>query len=508
MERTLAILLPWWPADRAIRSLRRRAAWPHEGEGPPLLLIGRTRGSRLVMACCRQAWGLGVRPGDGLAMSRDRCSGQATEVAFDPLADARALSAFAGWCLCYGPAAAVERSPGPHAVCVDVSGCHAVHGGWPSLLRRVHADMARLRLQATAAVAVGAAACLVAAAQHPWQVMEGHGDWLDQAPIEALRLQPEVPTALAEVGVRTIGQMRRLGARALADRLGHGPWHRLQLASGLVVERVTCVVPDGPLRCGLQFDGPTSRPEAVRQAVQSCLQRLVHRLRRRCLGSLHLRVHLRRVSAEPTRLAWRLARPSRGARHLWRLMQPDLERVHLGHDPSEGVEWVEVASLRHVSMGLGQASLLHGAVEDPGPSWAEWIDRMRQRLGAAGLRVPHAQPDPDESRAWSTRPMTQVGAAAPAPSPPSECLLPLRPTVRVAPPRAIHVACDARRRPVQVRLPGGMQPVQAAEGPERVEGAWWRGEHGTHDRWRVLAGGTWWWLRRHDAAWWLEGAWT
>jgi protein ImuB len=506
MERTLAILLPWWPADRATRSLRRQAAWPHEGAGPPLLLIGRVRGARVVMACCRQAWAVGVRPGDGLAMARDRCSGKAMEVSFDQAADARALGSFAGWCLRYGPAAAAERSPGPAAICVDVSGCHAVHGGWTHLLQRVRTDLTRLHLHAHAAVAGGSAAALVAAAHRSWQAMEDVSTWLDQAPLEALRLAPEIPVALEEVGVRTIGQMRRLGARALADRFGEGPWHRLRLASGLAVERIACVVPGGPLRCVLQFDGPTSRPEALQQAVQGCLRRLVHRLRRRCLGSLHLRVHLQRACAKPTRLEWRLARPSRGLRHLWRLMQPDLERVHLGHDPSQGIERVQVASLRHVSMGLGQAGLLHGAVEDQGPSWAEWIDRMRQRLGAAGLRVPHAEADPDEARAWSVRPMT--GAAASAPSLPPESLLPLRPVVRVAPPRAIEVACDARRRPVQVRLRSGLQPVQAAEGPERVEGAWWRGERGTQDRWRVLADGAWWWLRRDGAVWWLEGAWT
>lgn len=508
MERTLAILLPWWPADRAIRSLRRRAAWPHESKGLPLLLVGRMHGARMVMACCPQAWDLGVRPGEGLAMSRDRCAGKAIVLPWDPAADARALAAFAGWCLRYGPAAAVEHSPGPAAICVDVSGCHAVHGGWVRLLQRVRADMARLRLQARAALACGAAAALVAAAHRPWQVMQDDTAWLDEAPLEALRLAPEVPAALAEVGVRTIGSMRQLGAQALADRFGQGPWHRLQLARGLAVQRIACAVPGGPLRCELPFDGPTSRPEVVRQAVQSCLQRLVQRLQHRCLGSLHLRVDLQRALARPTRLAWRLARPSRDMRHLWRLMQPDLDRVHLGHDPAQGIEGVRVTSLRHVSIGLGQASLLHGAVEEQGPSWAEWIDRMRQRLGTAGLRRPHAEVDPDEVRAWSMRPMLDTGACAEPPILSCECLLPLRPTVRVTPPRAAHVACDALRRPVQMRVQGRMQAVQMAEGPERVEGAWWRGEHGTHDRWRVLAGGTWWWLRRHGTAWWLEGAWT
>ena len=441
-------------------------------------------------------------------MSRDRCSGQAIEVPFDAVADARALAAFAGWCLRYGPVAAVEPTPGPAAVCVDVSGCEGVHGGWTRLLQRVQRDMDRLGLHTCAAVAGGAAAALVAAAHHPWQVIHDHGEWLEQAPIDSLRLPPQVPVALAQVGVRTIGQMRRLGAQALADRFGQGPWHRLQLALGQATEGMVRQVPGGPLRCELGFEGPTARPEAMQQGVQQCLQRLVHRLKRRCLGSLHVRVLLRRVSAAPTRLEWRLARPSRGLRHLWRLMQPDLERVHLGHDPAQGIEGVQVASLRHVSMGLGQAGLLHGSVEAPGPSWAEWIDRMRQRLGAVALRVPHALADPDESRAWSTRPMADAGAMAAVPTLPGECLVPLRPTVRVAPPRAVQVACDARRRPVQVRLQGRMHAVQGVEGPERVGAAWWRGEQGTHDRWRVLADGAWWWLRREGATWWLEGAWT
>jgi hypothetical protein len=133
---------------------------------------------------------------------------------------------------------------------------------------------------------------------------------------------------------------------------------------------------------------------------------------------------------------------------------------------------------------------------------------MRQRLGATALRVPHADVDPDETRAWAARPMPEAGGAAVVPTLPTECLLPLRPTVRVAPPRAIEVVCDARWRPVQMRLPAGLQPVQAVDGPERVAAAWWRGEQGTHDRWRVLVGGAWWWLRREGAAWWLEGAWT
>lgn len=465
-------------------------------------------GVHVVMGCCSQAWGRGVRPGQSLAMSHELCQGQVVQAPWDPAADLRALNAFAGWCLRYGPAAQVERSPGPHAVCVHVSGCQAVHGGWHALLQRVQSDMTRLQLHAVAAVAGGTAAALVAAAQRPGQVMEDHGAWLEQAPLEALRLEPALLPVLAEVGVRTIGQLKQLGAAGVADRFGQEPWHRLQLACGHVVERMPCRVPGGPLRCGMTFEGPTARPEALQQAVQSCLQRLVHRLQRRCLGTLHLRVHLQRCSAPPTQLAWRLARPSRGQRHLWRLMQPDLERVHLGHDPSQGVEAVQVISLRHVSLGLGQGALLPSVVESQGPSWAEWIDRMRQRLGAAGLRVPHAQVDPDQARAWSVRPMVQAGLAAAAPTLPPECLLPLRPTVRLMPPRSVQVACDARRRPVQVHVHGCMEAVQAAEGPERVEAAWWRGERGTHDHWRVLARGTWWWLRRHGAAWWLEGAWS
>ena len=108
MERMLAIRLPCWPADRATRSLRKREAWPPEGI--PL-----------------------------------------------QVAQARALRSFAAWCLRYGPRAVVEASPGEHAVCVQVTGCEQVHGGWPQLLARVRQDLARLQLQGTAAIEIGRA---------------------------------------------------------------------------------------------------------------------------------------------------------------------------------------------------------------------------------------------------------------------------------------------------------------------------------------------------------------
>ncbi|MFM7807188.1 MAG: hypothetical protein ACKPEA_04560, partial [Planctomycetota bacterium] len=72
----------------------------------------------------------------------------------------------------------------------------------------------------------------------------------------------------------------------------------------------------------------------------------------------------------------------------------------------------------------------------------------------------------------------------------------------------IEVECDARRRPMRLRAFDAWLAVDAHDGPERIAAAWWRGERGTCDRWRVLAGGGWWWLRREGAAWWLEGAWS
>ena len=427
--------------------------------------------------------------------------------------DARALRRFAAWCLRWGPRAAVEASPGEAAVCVQVTGCEQVHGGWSRLLTRVHDDLARLELRGTAAIARTTAAALVAAAHRPWQAQLQHDalEWMADAPLALLRLTPEVLDTLDTVGVRTIGQFARLPAGGLGDRFGDAPWKRLQLALGRVPERLSSVVHRGAVRAAIAFDGPTSQAEAVRMAAHQCVDRLAQGLLRRRLGTLHLRVSLDRAHAPATLIELRFARATRRAEHLWRLLQPHLERVHLGHDPAQGVQGVRLASLRHATLGLGQWKLIEGATAlDDGadPCWGEWLDQMRRRLGAAAIRVPHAQADPNDERAWQAKVTEGAGVQAEPPAVPVEGLRPLRPAVRVAPAQSIEVQCDARRRPMRLRVFDGWLSVDAHDGPERISAAWWRGERGVCDRWRVLAGGGWWWLRREGAAWWLEGAWS
>ena len=464
MERMLAIRLPWWSADRAARALRTQAAL--QPEGVPTAEL-----------------------------------------------DARALCRFAAWCLRYGPRAVVEASPGEPAVCVQVTGCEQVHGGWSRLLGRVRDDLARLELRGSAAVARTTAAALVAAVHRPWQAQleDDALVWMADAPLASLRLEPEVLDTLAAVGVHTVGPFARLPADGMGDRFGAAPRKRLQLALGQVPERLPSIVHRGAVRAMIEFDGPTSQAEAVTLAARQCVERLAQSLLRRRLGTLHLRVRLDRVHAAPTRIDLRLARASRRAEHLWRLVQPHLERVHLGHDPAQGVQGVRVTSLRHAALGLGQWKLLEGAaaLEDGAdPCWSEWLDQMRRRLGPAAIRVPHAQADPDDARAWQARVSEGDTIRAESPLVPVESMRALRPTVRVAPAQSIQVECDARRRPVRMRSTDAWLAVETHDGPERVSAAWWRGEHGTCDRWRVLAGGAWWWLRREGAAWWLEGAWS
>ncbi len=479
---------------------------------PPLLLVANEHGSRVVAQRCQRAAAYGVQCGDSLAMSRSRCGEQAEEVPFDLLADAKALSHFACWCLRYGPRAAVEASPGTAAVCVQITGCQHVHGGWVQLLSRVRRDLARLHLHGSAAVAGNTAAALVAAEHASWCVMEQDpASWLLDAPLAMLRVQPAVVQALHEMGVRTIGQLKALPAGGLADRFGQAPWQRLRLAMGEQPEQLHSVVPYGPLRVQWQLDGPTSQVEAVQQIVQQLLERLSLRLLRRRMGTRHLRVVLHRAASAATSIDLRLTRTSRRAEHMWRLLQPHMERVHCGMDPSQGIELVQVCSLQHGAMGLGQWIWAQGrmALEDEGdPGWAEWLDQIRKRLGPCSVRRAHGRVDPNDELAWAWR--VAEGEAPPCDlsEVPGDTRSVARPLVRLAPPQPVRVECDARRRPIQLWVHGAWRLVTEQDGPERVTAAWWRGERGTQDRWRVRADGTWWWLRREDRLWFLDGAWT
>jgi len=125
----------------------------------------------------------------------------------------------------------------------------------------------------------------------------------------------------------------------------------------------------------------------------------------------------------------------------------------------------------------------------PSSTQSEGTDPATQHA-LFGTTRPSAQTNPDPVDEWE---------GSPVPMPP------IRPTILLNPPQAIHVQVPPGGLPLAIDIEGRWVEVRKACGPERLEGEWWdRGFHRTY--WQVtLKDGRRAWLYQEDGQWALHG---
>jgi protein ImuB len=207
----------------------------------PVALAPEPGGVQQVGEVSLAAEAFGIHPGMRLGEALSRCP-QLTLMPPDPAGVAdlweRLLVRLEG----IGAAVEPER---PGLACFDAAGMLRLHGGIEGVLR---AARGALRIPARFGVATSRFAAVAAAtrarARRPEIVPGGHGPgsdprrparaYLAPLPVALLRARPslaELPEALERLGVRTLGELAKLPAAALADRFG-----RL----GLIAHELAC----------------------------------------------------------------------------------------------------------------------------------------------------------------------------------------------------------------------------------------------------------------------------
>jgi len=264
---------------------------------------------RQVVAVSAVARARGVRPGMRRRGAQEACP-ELELLGADPEVEARAFD---------DVAAAVER---------EVARVTVVRPGllWGPVPRHVGEDGTRVEALAaslTDAVAVGTGhECLVGVAGTPFAavVATGRGEivppvrtqeYLRTRPVAALRQMVGVPRSpgagrrdplvddeqvgrlvdlLARLGVRTLGDLLDLGARALHSRFGGiGLWaHRL--SSGDQDRAVEVWEPEEPLMVGVPIDPPALRSDAVTFLARPVAETLRRMLQERSLTCARLRI--------------------------------------------------------------------------------------------------------------------------------------------------------------------------------------------------------------------------
>jgi protein ImuB len=356
------------------------------------------------------------------------------------------------------------RAPTP--VLLDLSGLGRL---WPTPqeLGQALLDAAAARaIEAQAALAFTRGAALVLARSCPGLTVVPAGREaaaLAPLPLAFLDLPAERQEILERWGLRTIGDLARLPAVALAERFGPEGPRLLRLARG---EDVGVLVPTPfPERfeTTLELDWPVEGLEPLAFLLSRVLEPLCATLAARGRKAASLAVELGLVDGTQHARALKPAAPTGEARTWRTLVLLDLE----AHPPRDAI--VRVTARAEPTLArAAQFSLLDPALPSP-ERLAETMARLvawtaAGRGGSPELVDTH-RPGAFAVSTFAPGPLPRGRREEKAPSP--------RVALRAfRPPRLAHVALKDGT-PSFVSAPGVRGAVAACAGPWRASGDWW-----------------------------------
>ena len=480
-KRVLALYLPLFATERLARDMP-------ETTRQAFATIEEHHGRLVLVAVNPPAMRQGLAPGMVLADARALVPQLAT-VFTNPRAEDDALAKLATWCIRYTPLVMVagHRDAAKKALFLDITGCAHLFGGESALIRHLQARLVSFGLTSHIAIADTPGAAWALACSHGGADPRGdplivscrteEDAWaaLADCPVAGLRLDDRTEDALVSFGLRTIGSLRPLARRDLADRFGADMVRRLDQALGLEAEAIAPIRPVVPFVARRVFFDPIATAEDIAATVRAVLGDLCQMLEDDGVGAEELLLACHRVDGTTQALSFGMARPNRWPAPLFVLLSEKLDQVK----PDFGIEIVELAALKTSPLEGGQAhwpgdlkgndSQANRALRSD--AFATFVDRLGNRFGFASL----ARPAPVQS--WL--PERAVARLAPfeekffkaGPRWPGGRARPLRLFPR---PEAIEaVAPVPDDPPVLFRWHGRTYRIRAADGPERLSDEWW-----------------------------------
>ena len=303
---------------------------------------------------------------------------------------------------------------------------------------------------------------------------------LSPLPLAALRLPPETVAALARVGLKRIGDIVDLPRSPLTARFGGELMRQLDRALGREHEPLNPRLPVAPYVAEQRFAEPIAREEDVLGTVARLAARLEFALERRGDGARRIELTLFRTDGALRRIAAGCSRPLRDPEQIRALFVERLNALADQFDPGFGFDMARLSVLVAEPCPPEQVGI--GGGEDEA-EMDRLVDRLSARLGSHRVRRLIAQDSHIPEIAAVAVPAQTVGADSGWPAfrdyraQADLAPRPLRLLTRPEPIEAVAEVPDGP--PLRFRWRRALHEVIAAEGPERIEGAWWS-EHGGH----------------------------
>lgn len=439
-----------------------------------------------VVACCPRAQAGGVAPGLTASAARALVFDLVVHPR-DEAAERAALEGVAAWAQQFTPTACLAP---PDAVLLETGGSLRLFGGGERFAERLRAGLGELGLNAVIAAAPTALGAELLA-RSGLSTLIADIDALRSAlaplPLALLDLDAATLDSLAGIGAETLGACLRLPRDGLARRYGQALADALDRALGRLPDPRRPFVPPRRFAARLELPVPVADAEALVFGLRRMLAEFCGWLAGRGEGVTRLVVTLEHEHRPTSRVALRLAVPSRDSAYLTRLARERLGATALAQPVSAaGIAGEETAPLASATHGL------FGNAERVAEDRELLLTRLRARLGDDAVTWLAPFPDHRPERAH------RESETAPAADMPR--LDHRRPLWLLPSPRPL--ACRDGAPLLEA-------PLELLAGPERIESGWWDGADAARDYYvaRNAAGETFWVFRerRAPAAWYLHG---
>ena len=399
----------------------------------------------------------------------------------DERAEGAALKNIALWAGQWTSTISIEP---PGSLLLEISGCLNYFEGLPRLLARIDAGLAALGfpgIVATAPTALGASLLAQAGEAIAIEQAADLEPRLAALPVALLVGARPVLDTLNGIGVRTIGDVLALPREGVARRFGQQLLDEIDRARGIQPDPRPLFVAPARYHGQLELPVPVAEAEALLFATRRLVVELAGFLQGRGAGVTRLRCDLIHKDAAPTAIVVGLA-PTRSIEHIVNVLRERLARTLL----PDRVEAIRLVS-EEIGPLPGRDGELFVGPDRHRDNGAQWIERVRARLGDDAVRELCLHADHRPEHAWGYRGSASAAVPLPADAPP-------RPLWLLSPPRPL----DADPASAQLSL---------LSGPERIESGWWDDGEIGRDYFvgSDAQGGRLWLFRDRGGAWFVHG---
>jgi len=477
--RWLALILPDLALQTHLRGIAEPGAIAITDPGPPVRVLAVSHAARLA----------GIQPGHSVPAALAMLPGLQLRPR-DRMAEQALLQEVACWASAYTPRLSLDP---PDGIVLDIAATLKLFGGADAIEQTLHEGLRHQGLRiATAQAPTPLAARWLARCPTPHRP-HVPADWqarLDALPLDLLADGSDVSPAslalLADIGLRTMGEVRTLPRAGLARRQASAVIQTLARAYGETPDLRTEFVPPPSYRSHLPLSWPTIQIDPLLFASRRLIAGLCSWLTARHAGIDHCRLTLIHERGGEQAIDILTGTPSRNEAQLNLLVREHLGRIEL----SQAIDSlaIEAREPRPLTQHVDD---LFGDPASTGEHASMLVDRLRARLGRESVRQLRSLSDHRPERASQHTPLDP----RPAESAPASPQRPRNDRPLWLLPQA-HLITD----PTRLRL---------LRGPERIETGWWEGEDVRRDYYLAETpdAARWWIFQELDPpqAWFVHG---